>query len=284
MFFRTASLLMTLLALACSASGFKNTDSSKVAKVQSSHVETKEIWNSVFVYGAGDETLFPDLRNFCNQDSSWYAYPYNTVLGRTPIWGYLYKSIQGCGSSTLSSEGEFADITDGSQDPSLRAECKGTMILTQTGEKMTVTWKDIEPYDFEQPCPQAGHKVYTLELKRKNLEDVKSPYLSWYEFHLALHEGFNMNEVFGLEVVAANGSPALGAHENKFKFNFGTILQTTLYCDRGGADFPHAGVCYKFRKDGQPWGTVFDVSEPKPERIRTITRMKRSDFRLVRLK
>lgn len=285
MFLKSAPLLFAFLGLACTPRQFNNTDSSDVAAARGS--EKDEVWSSVFVAGAGDETLFPDLRNYCGSGFS-NDIPYNTVVGRTPILGYAGGKIKGCGTGELSlEEGTFVDIGSGT--------CKGDVVIIQSNGQMKVTWKNIKNFqdDSDSKCAQAGSKSFTLALKNKNLKDVRSTYISWYEYHLAgwgdSHGNGSEGRKIGIKVVAENGVPARDWRGNSVVLRRGSVLRSRA-CDRGGADFPESGTCNyswgsehtrKWSEGSDAWVTVAEDSNPDNL---LWARMKRSDFQLVRLK
>jgi hypothetical protein len=66
-----------------------------------------------------------------------------------------------------------------------------------------------------------------------------------------------------LKIVASSGVPGVDYardRERNITFKTGSLLQS-FTCDRGGADFPETGVCYRLNHNGEAWRSVLEMSE-----------------------
>ena len=245
--------------------------------------------NRVFTRG---ETVFPDLKNYCEnagetEGTYIYSLPYNTEFANVGIWGYAQGFLRGCGDDKLTFEGSFADLStvDSKGNTSV---CMGSLSLTQTQSELAATWKIGESYPEATKCSQSLGEIFTLTLKPKTLDQLTTKSLSLYEYDLARrpYSGEEISGKFVLKIVASSGVPGVDfvrESERNMTFKTGSLLQS-FTCDRGGADFPEAGVCYRLNHKGEAWGSVLEFSEATPKYHATRNaRLNRADLKLLPL-
>lgn len=236
------------------------------------------------------ETIFPDLKNYCknageSEGTYIYSLPYNTVFANVGIWGYAQGFLRGCGDDKLTFEGGFADLStiDSKGNTSV---CAGSLNLTQTQSKLVATWKIGENYRGAPKCSQSLGETFTLTLSPKTLDQLTTKSLSLYEYEL-IRRPSSWEEISGkfvLKIVASSGVPGVDFGreiERNMTFKTGSLLQS-FTCDRGGADFPEAGVCYRLNHKGDAWGSVLEMSEETPHYHATRkARLNRADLKLL---
>jgi hypothetical protein len=242
--------------------------------------------NRVFLSG---ETILPDLRNYCadasnGEDTYVHALPYNTSYNKSGIWGYAQGSLRGCGTDKLTFEGWFADLStvDSTGKTSF---CSGSLNLAQTQSEVSATWKIEENSPGSTKCSQSVRETFTLTLKPTTLDQLTTKSLSLYEYELSRRPSAweEISAKYSLKVVASSGLPGVdfgSDGETKITFKTGSSLQS-FQCDRGGADFPESGVCYRLNHKGEAWGVVLEKSEATPRSYATRkARLNRADLKL----
>lgn len=241
---------------------------------------------------SSSETLLPDLRNYCanvrdGEETYIYALPYNTAYNKSGIWGYAQGSLRGCGSDKLTFEGGFADLStlDSTGKTSF---CSGTLNLAQTQSELAATWKIGENSLGSTKCSQSVGETFTLTLQPTTMNQLTTKSLSLYEYELSRRPSAweETSAKFALKVVASSGLPGVDFGrdgETKITFKTGSSLQS-FHCDRGGADFPESGVCYRLNDKGEAWGVVLEKSEATPRGYATRkARLNRADLKLEAL-
>jgi hypothetical protein len=215
-----------------------------------------------------DQTVFPSLKNFCNPDKdvlSSYEIPYNTFLRGMSVWGYFSGTagVSGCGTDQLELVGRFSDLrvlkaSDSRQASPLYDEvCTGELTLKQDGSSLHVSWK----MDSVSPFPDSSHRqckspgqTESIVLQKSTLNELKTHSLSFYEYHLTAAG-------FAIKVLPSGGLFLVDSSLQKKSVSRkqGSKLRKK-YCDRGGADFPEAGICYRLDRSGGAYGFVTDGS------------------------
>lgn len=216
----------------------------------------------------GEQTVFPSLKNFCNPENdvlSSYEIPYNTFLREKSVWGYVSGTagVSGCGTDRLELVGRFSELrilkTSESQKSSVLYDevCTGELTLKQHGTNMQVSWK----IDSVSPFPDLPHRLCkssgqseVVTLQRAKLNGLKTQSLSFYEYHLT-------SAGFAIQVLPSNGIYLVDSslRKNSLIVKQGTKLRKK-HCDRGGADFPETGICYRIDGNGAAFGFATDGS------------------------
>lgn len=284
-------LLSALIAAGCTS---HRDETSEEMKSEPQQVKMDSFVNRVF--SAGDN-VFPDLRNYCSgrkspeegEDIPYVGFlPYNAAIGKLGFWGYAEGHIRGCGTSKLTFEGYFNDISM----PSTNGKsfyCNGSLNLAQSDDQLIAIWKmGKNSLPEVAKCDQEFGKTFSLTLKPTTLEKLTTKYLTFYEYNVSLRPYMpEMPSKFAMRVIANGGVPGIdpGFNGNEVPINFksGSLLQA-YHCDRGGADFPETGVCYKLNEKGEAWGVVLEKSEPTPHMYTTKkARLKRGEVKIISL-
>jgi hypothetical protein len=184
-------------------------------------------------------------------------------------------------------EGSFADLSTVNSKGNTSI-CRGTLILTQTQSKLVATWKIGENNSGETKCGQSIGEIFTLTLSPITLDQLTTKSLSLYEYEL-INRPSSWEKISGkfvLKIIASRGVPGVDFirdSKRNITFKTGSLLQS-FTCDRGGADFPETGVCYRLNHIGEAWGSVLEVSEATPDFHSTRNaRLNRADLKLLPL-
>lgn len=207
---------------------------------------------TVYSSGVTKGTVFPSLETYCRDVSSGaethlYSVPYDTFVGQTPFIGNVQGSLVGCHENLLTLTGYFTDISF-FQDGKIKEKCSGTIVLQQdlTKGKMKVSWVVSDAADSDLPCGSLG-KSFKVNLNAKSASELTFPQMTSVEHDL-------VNRLDGYFSWKLNKSIVLdssvGEDDKSYPIAKGGVVQKT-HCDRGGADWPEAGVCYQVLPNGQ---------------------------------
>jgi hypothetical protein len=115
--------------------------------------------------------------------------------------------------------------------------------------------------DSVSPFPDSSHRqckspgqTESIVLQKSTLNELKTHSLSFYEYHLTAAG-------FAIKVLPSGGLFLVDSSLQKKSVSRkqGSKLRKK-YCDRGGADFPEAGICYRLDRSGGAYGFVTDGS------------------------
>ncbi len=218
---------------------------------------------SVYVAGVTKGTVFPSLTTNCAKVTDVLVpnfidgIPYDTTIGNTPIIGNFGGTLSGCNTNEIKFDGNFTDITFLS-NAKMSEVCKGTIKIaenTSTGT-MKVEWKVKGTYR-DSKCSSIG-KTFNLTLKASTVADLKFPYLTSVEYNM-VETYINTHHLISETSFALD--PSRYDQLPQIQIGTGTSLRST-HCDRGGADWPEAGVCYIVLPGGRTLGYLQSVTKP----------------------
>lgn len=223
---------------------------------------------TVYLAGVTKGTVFPSLAEICATDDyvsvpgrGMHAeFPYDSIIGNSPIIGRTTGEISGCESNLIKFTGSFIDLTFKS-NPSTIEACEGSIEVTEntnTGT-MKIKWLVKQPYR-DSKCSNIG-KSFAVTLKATTVSELKFPNLTYVEFEMT-HSKQKTYKLIAENSILLN---ARFDSNGPIKIKAGAVLEST-YCDRGGADFPEAGVCYYHSANGKAEGFLQSVTKPKTQR------------------
>ena len=234
---------------------------------------------TIYTAGVTKGTVFPSLTTNCAKETDVLfpnfidGIPYDTTIGNTPVIGKIGGILTGCNKNEIKFDGNFTDITFLS-NAKMSEVCKGTIKIaesTATGT-MKVEWKVKEAYR-DSKCSSIG-KTFSLTLKASTVADLKFPYLTSVEYNM-VETYINTHHLVSETSFALD--PSRYDQLPQIQIGTGTSLRST-HCDRGGADWPEAGVCYIVLPGGRTLGYLQSVAQPK---AKGWADLKRSRFSIV---